>query len=112
MDGSLGSTTAYFFEPYRDDPKTAGLLASEAIPESKIRERMLAADKAGLQLSIHAIGDRANHMLLDLFASVAKANGPRDRRFRIEHAQHLRPEDIPRFAQARRHSFHAALPLY
>ena len=97
VDGSLGSTTAYFFEPYRDDPKTAGLLASGAIPESKIRERMLAADKAGLQLSIHAIGDRANHMLLDLFASVAKANGPRDRRFRIEHAQHLRPEDIPRF---------------
>jgi predicted amidohydrolase YtcJ len=99
MDGSLGSTTAYFFEPYRDDPKTSGLLAGDAIPESKLLERMLGADKAGLQLSIHAIGDRANHMLLDLFASVAKANGPRDRRFRIEHAQHLRPEDIPRFAQ-------------
>jgi predicted amidohydrolase YtcJ len=98
MDGSLGSTTAYFFEPYRDDPKTSGLLASEAIPESKLLERMLAADKAGLQLSIHAIGDRANHMLLDLFASVAKTNGPRDRRFRIEHAQHLRREDIARFA--------------
>jgi len=98
MDGSLGSTTAYFFEPYRDDPKTLGLLASEAIPESKMRERMLAADKAGLQLSIHAIGDRANHMLLDLFEAVAKINGPRDRRFRIEHAQHLRREDIPRFA--------------
>jgi len=98
MDGSLGSTTAYFFEPYRDDPKTSGLLASEAIPESKMRERMLAADKAGLQLSIHAIGDRANSMLLDLFESVAKINGPRDRRFRIEHAQHLRREDIPRFA--------------
>ncbi len=99
MDGSLGSTTAYFFEPYRDDPKTSGLLSGEAIPESKMLQRMLAADKAGLQLSIHAIGDRANHMLLDLFASVAKANGPRDRRFRIEHAQHLRPEDISRFAK-------------
>ncbi|HEU0006534.1 MAG TPA: amidohydrolase [Terriglobia bacterium] len=99
MDGSLGSTTAYFFEPYRDDPKTAGLLASDAIPESKMLERMLAADKAGLQLSIHAIGDRANHLLLNLFHSVAKTNGPRDRRFRIEHAQHLRREDIPRFAQ-------------
>jgi predicted amidohydrolase YtcJ len=60
---------------------------------------MLAADKAGLQLSIHAIGDRANHMLLNLFETVAKTNGPRDRRFRIEHAQHLRREDIPRFAQ-------------
>ena len=99
MDGSLGSTTAYFFEPYRDDPKTSGLLSGEAIPESKMLQRMLAADKAGLQLSIHAIGDRANQMLLDLFASVAKANGPRDRRFRIEHAQHLRPEDISRFAK-------------
>ena len=98
MDGSLGSTTAYFFEPYRDDPKTSGLLASDAIPESKMLERMVAADKAGLQLSIHAIGDRANHMLLDLFDAVAKTNGPRDRRFRIEHAQHLRREDIPRFA--------------
>ena len=99
MDGSLGSTTAYFFEPYRDDPKTSGLLSSEAIPESKMLQRMLAADKAGLQLSIHAIGDRANHMLLNLFETVAKTNGPRDRRFRIEHAQHLRREDIPRFAQ-------------
>lgn len=99
MDGSLGSTTAYFFEPYNDDPKTTGLLADDAIPESKIRQRMLAADKAGLQLSIHAIGDRANHMLLDLFEEVARVNGPRDRRFRIEHAQHLRREDIARFAK-------------
>jgi len=101
MDGSLGSTTAYFFEPYCDDPKTAGLLANDVIPENKMRERMLAADKAGLQLSIHAIGDRANHLLLNLFEAVAKANGPRDRRFRIEHSQHLRPEDIPRFAKLR-----------
>jgi hypothetical protein len=99
MDGSLGSTTAYFFEPYRDDPKTSGLLASEAIPENQMLERMLTADKAGLQLSIHAIGDRANHMLLDLFEAVTKTNGSRDRRFRIEHAQHLRREDIPRFAR-------------
>lgn len=99
MDGSLGSSTAYFFEPYRDDSKTSGLLADDAIPESKMLERMLAADKAGLQLSIHAIGDRANHLLLDLFESVATTNGPRDRRFRIEHAQHQRREDIRRFAQ-------------
>ncbi len=98
MDGSLGSATAYFFEPYNDDPKTAGLLAADAIPEDKIRQRMLAADKAGLQLSIHAIGDRANEVLLGLFEEVAKINGPRDRRFRIEHAQHLRREDIARFA--------------
>jgi predicted amidohydrolase YtcJ len=99
MDGSLGSTTAYFFEPYQDAPNTSGLLSDQALPESKIRDRMLAADKAGLQLSIHAIGDRANYLLLNLFEAVAKVNGPRDRRFRIEHAQHLRREDIPRFAK-------------
>jgi hypothetical protein len=99
LDGSLGSTTAYFFEPYLDAPATSGLLSGQAIPEDKIRQRMLAADKAGLQLSIHAIGDRANHLLLNLFEEVARANGPRDRRFRIEHAQHLRREDIPRFAK-------------
>jgi predicted amidohydrolase YtcJ len=99
MDGSLGSSTAYFFDPYSDDPSTSGLLSEQAIPESKLRQHMLAADKAGLQLSIHAIGDRANHLLLNLFEEVARINGPRDRRFRIEHAQHLRREDIPRFAK-------------
>jgi predicted amidohydrolase YtcJ len=99
MDGSLGSSTAYFFEPYNDDPATFGLLSDQAIPESKLRQHMLAADKAGFQLSIHAIGDRANHLLLNLFEEVARINGPRDRRFRIEHAQHLRRDDIPRFAR-------------
>jgi predicted amidohydrolase YtcJ len=99
MDGSLGSSTAFFFEPYADEPKSSGLLADDAIPESKIRQRMLAADRAGLQLSIHAIGDRANHLLLNLFQEVTQTNGHRDRRFRIEHAQHLRREDIARFAK-------------
>jgi predicted amidohydrolase YtcJ len=96
-DGSLGSTTALFFEPYSDDGKTSGVYAAEAIPFSKLEERVLAADKAGLQVEIHAIGDRANAEILDLFDRVAQKNGPRDRRFRIEHAQHLRPVDIPRF---------------
>ncbi|MEW5976850.1 MAG: amidohydrolase [Acidobacteriota bacterium] len=99
LDGSLGSTTALFFEPYTDAPDTHGLLAPDAIPLDKLHRRMLSADRAGLQLSIHAIGDQANHMLLDLFEQVAKINGSRNRRFRIEHAQHLRREDIPRFAQ-------------
>lgn len=99
MDGSLGSTTAYFFDAYNDSPNTYGLLAEDALPESKIKERMLAADKAGLQLSVHAIGDRANHLLLNLYEEVARTNGPRDRRFRIEHAQHMRPDDIVRFAK-------------
>jgi len=99
MDGSLGSSTALFFEPYSDDPKNSGVYAAEAIPLSRMEERIAAADRAGLQVVVHAIGDRANAEILDLFERVAKANGSRDRRFRVEHAQHLRPVDIPRFAR-------------
>ena len=67
------------------------------------------ADKAGLHVIVHAIGDRAIRTQLDIFERVAKENGPRDRRFRIEHAQHIAPADIPRFAPARRHREHAAV---
>lgn len=98
-DGSLGSTTALFFEPYLDAPHTSGLWHEDMLPPARMKRRVAAADKAGLPVSIHAIGDRANKVLLDLFEQVARENGSRDRRFRIEHAQHLRPEDIPRFAQ-------------
>lgn len=93
-DGSLGSTTAWFFEPYLDDPSTSGLPSDEiaAMPDN-----VLNADKAGLQIFIHAIGDRANATVLDNFAKAAAANGARDRRFRIEHAQHIRVADIKRF---------------
>ena len=100
-DGSLGSTTALFFAPYLDDPKTSGLPSDEMFPESKMRDRILAADKAGLQLAIHAIGDKANQTILNFFAEAERQNGARDRRFRIEHAQHLRPEEIKRFASQR-----------
>ena len=93
-DGSLGSTTAWMFEPYLDDPKTSGL-AGEDIP--KTEEYVKAADKAGLQVNIHAIGDKANATILDIYEKAIQTNGPRDRRFRIEHAQHLRQEDIKRF---------------
>jgi predicted amidohydrolase YtcJ len=93
-DGSLGSTTAWFFDPYLDAPNSRGL-ASDEIP--KTPEYVLAADKAGLQVRIHAIGDRANATVLDIFEKTAEANGSRDRRFTIEHAQHLRQEDIKRF---------------
>jgi predicted amidohydrolase YtcJ len=98
MDGSLGSTTALFFEPYSDAPRTTGLMADDNIPEGKLKRNIQDADKAGLQCSIHAIGDKANHLLLDYFEEVEKENGPRDRRFRIEHAQHLLARDVPRFA--------------
>jgi predicted amidohydrolase YtcJ len=100
-DGSLGSTTALFFEPYLDDPKTSGLPSDEMVNVAAMRDRVIAADKAGLHVAIHAIGDKANRAILDLYAAAEQANGPRDRRFRIEHAQHLRPEEIKRFASQR-----------
>jgi len=93
-DGSMGSGTAAFFEPYADDPQTSGLLL-HAVPEL---ERMIAeADAAGYQLAVHAIGDRANALVLDAFEKAARVNGPRDRRFRIEHAQVVRKQDLPRY---------------
>ena len=98
-DGSLGSTTALFFEPYTDDPASRGLLADEMQPLDGMRARLVAIDKAGEQLCIHAIGDRAISMVLDLFEDVQRANGPRDRRPRIEHSQHLAPKDFVRYAQ-------------
>lgn len=97
MDGSLGSTTAYFFQPYADAPGTSGLLRPDNVPEGKMRDKIIAADAAGLPVSVHAIGDKANNLLLNYFEAAEKANGPRDRRFRDEHAQHLQPSDIPRF---------------
>jgi hypothetical protein len=98
-DGSLGSTTALFFEPYLDAPNTSGLANDEMIPESKMYGHIQSADAAGLQVAIHAIGDKANHTILNMYEEVENKNGARDRRFRIEHAQHLRQDDIPRFAK-------------
>lgn len=98
-DGSLGSTTALFFDPYLDAPNTRGLPNEEMIPESKMYQHIVDADHAGLQVAIHAIGDKANHDILNMFEEAEAKNGPRDRRFRIEHAQHLRPDDIPRFGK-------------
>jgi predicted amidohydrolase YtcJ len=100
-DGSLGSTTALFFEPYLDEPKTSGLPSDEMIPESKMLKNILDADRAGLQIAVHAIGDKANKAILDMFVETEKRNGRRDRRLRIEHAQHLRPEEIKRFGSQR-----------
>ena len=111
-DGSLGSTTAFFFEPYADEPHTRGLLFDQMFPEGIMLERVTAADGCGLQVMIHAIGDEANYQILEIFLQAAEKNGPRDRRFRIEHAQHLRPADIQRFAEqnvvASMQPYHAA----
>ncbi|HEX9704118.1 MAG TPA: amidohydrolase [Gemmatimonadales bacterium] len=98
VDGSAGSRTAYFFEPFSDSARYAGLMQTT---EADLRAWIGGADSAGLQVAVHAIGDRANALLLDIFDSVGRAHnvdGPRDRRFRNEHAQHLRRRDIARFA--------------
>jgi predicted amidohydrolase YtcJ len=111
-DGSLGSSTAIFFEPYADAPETSGIFSSDMFPEGEMERRIAAADRLGFQSAVHAIGERGNATILDIYERVAAANGPRDRRPRIEHAQHLRPADIPRFARlgvvASMQPFHAA----
>jgi predicted amidohydrolase YtcJ len=94
MDGSAGSRTAYFFEPFSDSAGYSGLMQHS---ESDMRAWIGGADSAGLQVAVHAIGDRANALLLAIYDSVAGAHEARDRRFRDEHAQHLRPQEIQRF---------------
>jgi len=95
-DGSLGSTTAWFFDPYLDAPGSRGLAMADVT--TTMRQTISDADKAGLQVRIHAIGDKANATILDHLSAVEKSNGARDRRFTIEHAQHMRMEDLNRFA--------------
>ena len=98
-DGSLGSATAWFFEPFDDLPTSSGLPTDQLAHPEQMFADMKASDSAGLHIATHAIGDRANKTILDLYKRLEQENGPSDRRLRIEHAQHLRPEDIPRFAQ-------------
>jgi predicted amidohydrolase YtcJ len=95
VDGSLGSHTAAFFEPFSDTPNDAGFFV---ISEEELYRRIKSADSAGLQVMTHAIGDKAIQTLLNIYERVAKENGARDRRFRVEHAQHIHPNDIQRFA--------------
>jgi predicted amidohydrolase YtcJ len=108
-DGSLGSTTALFFEPYNDAPQTAGLPAGMMFPEGNMLKMASGADAAGLQLVIHAIGDKANRLILEVYEAIEKVRGRRDlpgdrwpnsaRRWRIEHAQHIHPDDFAKFAR-------------
>lgn len=97
-DGSLGSSTAWFFKPYAQDTTTTGL-PMDIVTNGELREWSLAADKDKLQICVHAIGDRANNYMLNLYEEIIKTNPKWDRRFRIEHAQHLNASDIPRFKQ-------------
>jgi predicted amidohydrolase YtcJ len=96
VDGSLGSHTAAMLEPFCGAPDDVGLLVNS--PDD-LYAWASGADRAGLHLIVHAIGDRAIRLQLDIFERVARENGPRDRRFRIEHAQHIAPADLARFAE-------------
>jgi predicted amidohydrolase YtcJ len=100
-DGSLGSGTAWFFGPYDDAPQSSGLPTAELADQEKMFAEMRGADRAGIHIATHAIGDRANKTILDLYERLEREDGPADRRLRIEHAQHLRREDIARFAKLR-----------
>jgi len=96
VDGSLGSHTAAMFAPFSDTPKDSGFLVET---EKDLYTWTSEGDNAGLQVLVHAIGDRAINTQLNIFERVASENGAKDRRFRIEHAQHIAPADIPRFAK-------------
>jgi hypothetical protein len=95
-DGSLGSSTARMWEPYVHEKTSTGVFVT---PPDRLREYVREADAAGLAVCVHAIGDRANSEMLDIFGEVVRENGARDRRFRVEHAQHLRPDDFARYAK-------------
>lgn len=96
VDGSLGSHTAAFFKPFTDSPTDSGFFITT---ERDLYTRIKSADSAGLQVMTHAIGDKAIHALLDIYKKVEDENGNRDRRFRIEHAQHIELRDFKRFAE-------------
>lgn len=95
-DGSLGASSALLFEPYSDNPKSSGLAIHR---EDDLYETVRQADAAGLQVALHAIGDKAVHWVLNAFERAAAANGRRDARHRIEHSQTVRPDDRPRYAR-------------
>jgi predicted amidohydrolase YtcJ len=98
-DGSLGSTTALLFDQYLDSPNTSGITSAELAEPEKMWSNINGADAAGLQIHIHAIGDKANRTILDFYERLEREHGARDRRLRIEHAQHLTAADIPRFGK-------------
>lgn len=95
-DGTLGSRTAAMLAPFADDASTSGILRIEP---DRLKQMAVERDKAGFQIALHAIGDRANRVSLDAFAAARAANGKRDARHRIEHAQVVAPEDFKRFAE-------------
>lgn len=96
IDGTLGSGTALMFEPFADNPDTSGL---PQMPYDELERRVIAADRMGFQIGVHAIGSKGNHWVLNAYKKARQVNGQRDSRHRIEHAQILADADIPRFGQ-------------
>ncbi|MFQ5777417.1 MAG: amidohydrolase [Terriglobia bacterium] len=97
VDGIMGNSTALFFEPYSNDPDNSGALRDVMFPEGNLYRLIKGADQAGFTVTVHAIGDKANRILLDTYERVFAENPERDRRFRVVHAQVVHPEDFARF---------------
>jgi predicted amidohydrolase YtcJ len=96
IDGTIGSGTALMFEPFSDNPSTCGL---SMMPYDEFEKMVIAADRMGFQIGVHAIGDKGNNWTLNAFEKAQQVNGRRDSRHRDEHTQTLHPTDIPRFAK-------------
>jgi hypothetical protein len=101
VDGIMGNSSALFWEPYSNNPASYGRFRPVMSPEGNLQRLMTGADRAGFTITVHAIGDWANHMLLDTYQRVLAQNPPRERRHRVVHAQVLDPADLPRFGALR-----------
>ena len=99
VDGIMGNSSALFFEPYTNAPGQYGRLRPVMFPEGNLYRLVRDADRAGFTVTVHAIGDRANRILLDTYERVFAENPPRDRRFRVVHAQVMDPDDQRRFGR-------------
>ncbi len=95
VDGSLGSTTALFYKPYLDKPNSTGIWVTDS---TELRNQILSADSSGLQVMVHAIGDKAIDYLLNVYREAERISGTKSHRLRVEHAQHLSSAAIPEFA--------------
>jgi hypothetical protein len=98
-DGSIGSSTAWMYEPFLDQPGNSGIASESLLHPEEMYANIKAADQAGLQIQIHAIGDKAINAILNFYERLEKEDGQRDRRLRIEHAQHIAQADLGRFGQ-------------
>lgn len=96
IDGSMGSGTALMFEPFNDNPESSGLAM---MTYEEFENMVVTADRYGLQIGVHAIGDKGNNWTLNAFEKAIEVNGRRDSRHRDEHSQTVQQSDIPRFAQ-------------